>query len=76
MPMGTGASAVARLMSEPRPVINAETGGPASVPARPPETMVTMGTSTMSTGVLPATSPPISAPTTAARNAPTGPPRL
>ena len=75
MPMGTGASVVALLMSVPSPVISAEIGGPTNVPVSPPQTMVTIGTSTMSTGVRPATRFPSSAPTTAARNAPTGPPR-
>ena len=74
MPMGTGERAVALLMSVPRPVISLPMGSPANWPTSPPLTMVTMGTSTMSTGVRPATRLPSSAPTTAAKKAPTGPP--
>ena len=66
MPMGMGASWVALLIKLPSQVMNAEMPGPTNCPARPPATSVASGTSTMSTGVLPATKLPISAPTTAA----------
>ena len=66
---------VALLMTAPNQVIKADTPGPAKRATRPPATMVTMGVTTMSNGVLPDTRRPISAPTRAARYAPTGPPR-
>jgi len=67
MPMGSGRSSVERLMTSPSPLISDEMAGPARVAMTPPAMMVTAGTSTMSTGVLPAISEPISAPATAAR---------
>ena len=76
IPIGNGWSVVAALITSPSQVINFERYGPTNMPHNPPVTMVTIGVSTMSSLVLPAISEPSSLPTTAAANAPTGPPRL
>ena len=65
MPIGKGVSWVAELTTAPRPFIIAWMPGPTSWATAHPLTMVVIGLTIISTFVLPAAKPPISAPTTA-----------
>ena len=76
MPIGMGCNSVARLINLPMPVIIALMPGPIQVATSPPTTMVTKGSTTISTLVLPTRRPAISAPARDAKNAPTGPPSV
>ena len=73
IPIGTGCMAVVYSRKRCSAAIPALIGAAVKSVTRPPATMTTVGTTMMSTFVRPATSAPSSAPTTAARYAPTGP---
>ena len=73
MPIGTGCIAVADSRKRCSAAMPALIGAAVRSVTSPPATMTTVGTTMMSTFVRPATRPPSSAPTTAARYAPTGP---
>ena len=75
MPIGMGCNSVAILINEPSAVINALMPGPIQLATRPPITIVTKGSATISTFVLPASRPAISAPAKEDTYAPTGPPK-
>jgi len=73
-PAGTGWKVVAISMKRCSAPITWLMPGDSQLAIRPPDTSVTTGTTMMSTLVFPVTRLPSSAPTTAEKYAPTGPP--
>ena len=76
MPMKNGCISVARIIRLPKPVITADTPGPASRAMSSPLTIVTVGVTRISTFVSFETIFPSSAATAVQISVPSGPPRL
>ena len=74
--IGTSFGALSSLFVAEKESKNNTLGISKYIAISPPVIIVTSGVTIMSTGVLPATSWPSSAPTTPATNAPTGPPNI
>ena len=74
MPMGMGCSVVAMARKSCSALVATVMGGLRKRATSPPETTATMGTTMMSSLVLPFTRVPSSAATMAAMYAPSGPP--